>query len=40
MNRKQALQAARALVLAAKNAGGTGLNGVWDYLRDQLDGAK
>ncbi len=35
--RKQALRAARALVLAARNNGGRGLDGIWEYLRDELD---
>lgn len=38
--RKQALRAARALVLQARNNGGKQLDGIWSYLRDQLDGAK
>ena len=38
MTRKQALRQARQIVLDARNAGGTGLQGVWEYLRNELDG--
>jgi hypothetical protein len=36
-DRRLALRAAREILLAAKANGGTGLQGVWEYLRDQLD---
>ena len=35
--RKQALRAARALVLVARSEGGKELDGIWEYLRDELD---
>lgn len=36
--RAASLRAARELLLAARNAGGKRLDGVWEYLRDELDG--
>ena len=40
MERIKALRDARGILLAVRAAGGTGLNGVWEYLRDELDTAR
>lgn len=37
IQRRRALNTARAILLIAKANGGSGLDGVWEYLRDCLD---
>ena len=35
--RRASLRAAREILLSARDAGGKQLDGVWEYLRNQLD---
>ena len=40
IQRVRALTAARVILLHCKSIGGSGLDGVWEYLRDELMDAR